>query len=71
MHCLLRTLIVFGIQASLLLIYVTEAASIFPVMVRETNDSNEECKKAGEICDNNPPCCNPRCRINWGGTWCT
>ncbi len=70
MHSLLRTLFIFGILASLLLIYVAEAASILQTMDYENVDNDKNCSPAGAICGQDPPCCN-KCRVNWGGAWCT
>jgi hypothetical protein len=69
MHYLLRNLFVFGILASLLLIYATEAASILLESDQETAD-NDKCSLKGAVCDSGARCCN-QCRVNWGGAWCT
>ncbi len=70
MHSLLRILFVIGILASLLAIYTIEAASILSAGDQD-NTVKDKCKPPGAECDGNPPCCNPKCRVNWGGSWCT
>ncbi|CAF1172687.1 unnamed protein product [Rotaria sordida] len=70
MYSLLRTLVIFGILVSLLLIHATKAGSILSALDHKTIDK-EKCSPPGAICGQDPPCCNPRCRVNWGGAWCT
>ncbi|CAF3414810.1 unnamed protein product [Rotaria socialis] len=70
MHSLYRTLFICAILASLLFIHVTKAGAILAALEHETVDK-ENCGPAGAVCGNDPPCCNPRCRVNWSGAWCT
>ncbi|CAF3368741.1 unnamed protein product [Rotaria socialis] len=46
------------------------AGAILAALEHETVDK-ENCNPPGAVCSNDPPCCNPRCRVNWGGAWCT
>jgi hypothetical protein len=71
MHHLLRNLIVLGFVVSLLLIYAVQAASILSVVNYEADYNAKNCSPPGAVCDGNPPCCHDKCRVNWGGSWCT
>jgi hypothetical protein len=70
MHHLLRTSIILGLLASVFLIYAVQSASIMAVNT-EVDYTAKNCSPAGADCGAKPPCCNPKCRVNWGGAWCT
>lgn len=69
MHYCLRTLIVYTILVSFILINVTRAGSILSAIKRQSVDT-QKCRRPGDECDPNPPCCSGRCKVNWGGAWC-
>ncbi|CAF3380105.1 unnamed protein product [Rotaria socialis] len=64
MHSLCRILFLCAILTSLLFIHVTKAGAILAALEHETVNK-ENCNPPGAVCSNDPPCCNPRCRIYW------
>ncbi len=69
MHSLIRTLVVFGLLASSMMIYAVEAGSILSAL-GYGSVKTDNCAPAGADCGGEIPCCN-KCRVNWGGAWCT
>lgn len=68
MHSFIRSLLVFGLLASMLMIYVSEGVSILKALKQPFNGV-ENCTipilQCGDL-----QCCSTRCRVGWGGSFC-
>ncbi|CAF1163126.1 unnamed protein product [Adineta ricciae] len=69
MPCSVRILITLLVVVSLMVIYVAEANSILSILKRDLQETGD-CAPVGAVCGGPKPCCN-KCRVNWGGAWCS